>query len=76
VTSRKYLSLLSWSLHAGCETCLLNYEEIPSAIYDRLFSVFHISFKALVKAEKAESLIVMLMFKICGMKNKPSMKKD
>jgi hypothetical protein len=62
--------------HAGCEPCLLNYKEIPSPIYDPLFSVFHISFKALVKAEKAESVIVMLMFKIFRMKKKPSMKKD
>jgi len=68
--------LLSESPHAGCEACLLNYEQIPSPIYDLLFPVFHIYCKVLVKAKKAESLIVMLMFKICRMKKKPSMKKD
>jgi hypothetical protein len=38
--------------------------------------VFHISFKTPVKAKKAESLVVLLMFKICRMKKKPSMKED
>jgi hypothetical protein len=56
--------------------CLLNYEQIPSSIYDILFPAFHIYYKVLVKAKKAESLIVMLKFKICRMKKKPSMKKD
>jgi hypothetical protein len=55
---------------------LLNYEEIPSPVYYPLFPVFHIYFKTPVMAKKAESLVVTLMFKICRMKKKPSMKKD
>jgi len=45
-------------------------------LYTILFPVFHIYCKVLVTVKKAESLIVMLMFKICRMKKKPSMKKD
>jgi len=47
--------LSSESPHAGCEACLLNYEEIPSHIYDPLFSVFQIYCKVLVTQRKLKA---------------------